>query len=330
MKQKVKKLIIESQRVNATDIHFMLSDTIQKCDIRGIKGFKEFKDDSIKEIFQYLKYCANLDLGNLSSPQSGTFQLDIDHTTYYFRFSCISTYLNQTGVLRILNNHPVLSIDDLSYKRSQNLLFKKWCNLRGGLILFSGPTGCGKSTTLHVLLEEIAKKNQLKIITLEDPIEIMSQNYLQLQINEKMNFTYEEGIKQLLRHDPDIIMIGEIRDSKCAEMVYRAALSGHLVFSTIHAKTASETIKRLEDLGLSKSNLKETLTAVVNQRLYPNIKRKGRVCIYEILQGKELQTFLETKQMENHKTIYDEIKDAVKKNIIKQSDAKVDLYDQQE
>ena len=153
---------------------------------------------------------------------------------------------------------------------------------------------------------------------------------VQLQINEKMNFTYEEGIKQLLRHDPDIIMIGEIRDSKCAEMVYRAALSGHLVFSTIHAKTASETIKRLEDLGLSKSNLKETLTAVVNQRLYPNIKRKGRVCIYEILQGKELQTFLDTEKMENHKTIYDEIQDAIKKNIIKQSDAKVDLYDQQE
>ena len=87
-------------------------------------------------------------------------------------------------------------------------------------------------------------------------------------------------------------------------------------------------IKRLEDLGLSKSNLKETLTAVVNQRLYPNVKRKGRVCIYEILHGKQLQTFIETKHIENHKTIYDEIKDAVKKNIIKQRDAKIDLYDQ--
>lgn len=327
MKDKVKKLIIESQRLKATDIHFMISDNQQKCDIRGIKGFHSFKDDFIKEIFQYLKYCANLDLGNLSSPQSGTFQLVIEKNTYYFRFSCISTYMSQTGVLRILNNHPVLSVDDLSFKRSQNLLFKKWCHLRGGLILFSGPTGSGKSTTLHVLLEEISRKNQLKIITLEDPIEIMSDQYLQLQINEKMNFTYEEGIKQLLRHDPDIIMIGEIRDSKCAEMVYRAALSGHLVFSTIHAKTASETIKRLEDLGLTKTNLKETLTAVVNQRLYPDIKRKGRVCIYEILHGKELQEYLDENEILQHKTIYDEINEAIKRKIIKKSDAKIDLYD---
>ena len=329
MNEKVKRLIIESQRIKATDIHFTISDIKQTCDMRGIKGFKSFKDDSIKEIFQYLKYCANLDLGNFSSPQSGTFELKIDQTTYYFRFSCISTYMNQTGVLRILNNHPVLNIESLSYKRNQNIVFKKWCHLRGGLILFSGPTGSGKSTTLHVLLEEIAKKNQLKIITLEDPIEIISQNYLQLQINEKMNFTYEEGIKQLLRHDPDIIMIGEIRDSKCAEMVYRAALSGHLVFSTIHAKSALETIKRLEDLGWSKQNMKETLTAVVNQRLYPDNKRKGRICIYEILHGKELQEYLETKQLRNHKTIYDEINEAIKKNIIKQSDAKIDLYDQE-
>ncbi|WP_273399360.1 ATPase, T2SS/T4P/T4SS family [Traorella massiliensis] len=327
MKKILYRLIFESQKVKATDIHFLISNRRNSCEMRGISGFKSFEDEQIEALFQYLKYCANLDLGNLAIPQSGTFQMNFQDKNYYFRFSCISSYQSQTGVLRILNNHPPISIHQCSTKKTQNAQFKRWCSLRSGLILFSGPTGSGKTTTLHALLEEIARQKKLKIITLEDPIEIVSSNYLQLQVNEKMNFTYEEGIKQLLRHDPDVIMIGEIRDSKCAEMVYRAALSGHLVFSTIHAKSATEAIKRLSELGLSTSNLKETLTAVVNQRLYPDIKRKERICIYEILDRQELQNYLEYGKTENHKTIQDEIREAIRKKIIRPSDAKIDLND---
>ena len=327
MKKILYRLIFESQKVKATDIHFLISNRRNSCEMRGISGFKSFEDEQIEALFQYLKYCANLDLGNLAIPQSGTFQMNFQDKNYYFRFSCISSYQSQTGVLRILNNHPPISIHQCSTKKTQNAQFKRWCSLRSGLILFSGPTGSGKTTTLHALLEEIARQKKLKIITLEDPIEIVNSNYLQLQVNEKMNFTYEEGIKQLLRHDPDVIMIGEIRDPKCAEMVYRAALSGHLVFSTIHAKSATEAIKRLSELGLSTSNLKETLTAVVNQRLYPDIKRKERICIYEILDRQELQKYLEYGKNENHKTIQDEIREAIRKKIIRPSDAKIDLND---
>ncbi len=327
MKKILYRLIFESQKVKATDIHFLISDTRHSCEMRGISGFKPFEDDQVDALFQYLKYCANLDLGNLTVPQSGTFRMKLKEKEYYFRFSCISSYQSQTGVLRILNNHSPITISQCSVKKTQNIQFKRWCSLRSGLILFSGPTGSGKTTTLHALLEEIARQKKLKIITLEDPIEIVSSNYLQLQVNEKMNFTYEEGIKQLLRHDPDVIMIGEIRDPRCAEMVYRAALSGHLVFSTLHAKSATEAIKRLSELGLSAFDLKETLTAVVNQRLYPDIKRKERVCIYEILAQQELQSYLEYGKIENHKTIQDEIREAVKKKIIRSTDAKIDLND---
>ena len=327
MKKILYRLIFESQKVKATDIHFLISDTRHSCEMRGISGFKPFEDDQVDALFQYLKYCANLDLGNLTVPQSGTFRMKLKEKEYYFRFSCISSYQSQTGVLRILNNHSPIAISQCSVKKTQNIQFKRWCSLRSGLILFSGPTGSGKTTTLHALLEEIARQKKLKIITLEDPIEIVSSNYLQLQVNEKMNFTYEEGIKQLLRHDPDVIMIGEIRDPRCAEMVYRAALSGHLVFSTLHAKSATEAIKRLSELGLSAFDLKETLTAVVNQRLYPDIKRKERVCIYEILAQQELQRYLEYGKIENHKTIQDEIREAVKKKIIRSTDAKIDLND---
>ena len=327
MKKILYRLIFESQKVKATDIHFLISDTRHSCEMRGISGFKPFEDDQVDALFQYLKYCANLDLGNLTVPQSGTFRMKLKEKEYYFRFSCISSYQSQTGVLRILNNHSPITISQCSVKKTQNIQFKRWCSLRSGLILFSGPTGSGKTTTLHALLEEIARQKKLKIITLEVPIEIVSSNYLQLQVNEKMNFTYEEGIKQLLRHDPDVIMIGEIRDPRCAEMVYRAALSGHLVFSTLHAKSATEAIKRLSELGLSAFDLKETLTAVVNQRLYPDIKRKERVCIYEILTQQELQRYLEYGKIENHKTIQDEIREAVKKKIIRSTDAKIDLND---
>ncbi|MGN1344347.1 MAG: ATPase, T2SS/T4P/T4SS family [Traorella sp.] len=319
------KLIFESQKVQASDVHFMINNQICNCEMRGINGFISFESERLFQLFQFLKYKANLDLGNQSKPQSGTFELVLNQKLYYFRFSCINMFQIQTGVLRILNNHPILSINELSYKKSQNSQFKKWCNQRTGFVVFSGPTGSGKTTTLHVLLEEIARKKKHKIITLEDPIEIISENYLQLQINEKIDFTYEEGIKQLLRHDPDILMIGEIRDEKCAEMAYRASLSGHMIFTTLHAKSCTEAIKRLLELGLTKENLQNTLTAVINQRLYPNTTHKERLCIYEILTNDTLQNYLESGKLENHKTIQDEIQDAIKKNIIKIIDAKADL-----
>ena len=329
MKNLFERLILISLKEKATDIHFTVSFNMCKCEMRGIKGFVDFNDEQLPNLFQYIKYCANLDLGNHVLPQSGTFSKLIDHKLYYFRFSCISTYQSQTAVLRILNNHPVLDVEHCSTKKSQNYLFKKWCHMKSGLIIFSGPTSSGKTTTLHTLLETIAKMKKLKVITLEDPIEIVSENYLQLQINEKMHFTYEDGIKQLLRHDPDVIMIGEIRDAACARMVYRAALSGHLVFSTLHAKSASEAVKRLNEFGLSNQMLSETLTSVVNQRLYPDAKRKERCCIYEILESQKLQEYLEIGQLpKNHKTIFDEIREAVEKGIIRQSDAKADLNDQ--
>ena len=189
MKKILYRLIFESQKVKATDIHFLISDTRHSCEMRGISGFKPFENDQVDALFQYLKYCANLDLGNLTVPQSGTFRMKLKEKEYYFRFSCISSYQSQTGVLRILNNHSPITISQCSVKKTQNIQFKRWCSLRSGLILFSGPTGSGKTTTLHALLEEIARQKKLKIITLEDPIEIVSSNYLQLQVNEKMNFT---------------------------------------------------------------------------------------------------------------------------------------------
>lgn len=210
--------------------------------------------------------------------------------------------------------------------RKQTDSFLNWTKTRSGLIVLSGPTGSGKTTTLHAILKRIAKENRLHVVSLEDPIEIFDDSYLQLQINEAGGFTYEEGIKELLRHDPDVIMIGEIRDPTTARMLLRCALSGHLIFTTIHAKCCSEAIKRLLEFGLRREELYHTLSAVCAQRLY---KRKGtqeRVCIYEILEQNELDAYFHEEQLpQQHRDIFQEIQLAVSKGIVAQEEAVIDL-----
>lgn len=328
MKEKFYELIQLAQKEKASDIHFVVKNDNCSCSLRTLSGFKKYNIKEGVALFQYIKYKANLDLGNLLVPQSGTFDLMFNETHLYFRFSLIATLQSQTGVLRILNNHARFTLKDLTKDKEQQALFKQWCHMRSGLICFSGPTNSGKTTTLNALLSEIARNEHLKVITLEDPIEILNPAFLQLQVNEKINFTYEEGIKQLLRHDPDVIMIGEIRDAITAAMTFRCALSGHLVFTTLHAKNSFEAIKRLEEFGLNRIELKETLTAMVNQRLFPNKKRKERICLYEILQGKDLHTFLEGKQPLCHETIHQRIQRAVDENDISLEEAQYDLLDQ--
>ena len=329
MKELFYDLILLAQKEKASDIHFMIKDDVCICSLRTLKGFKKIDLEQGMQLFQYIKYRANLDLGNLMTPQSGTFDLLFNEKIHlYFRFSLIATLQSQTGVLRILNNHAQFQIKDLTKDKKQQELFLQWCHMRTGLICFSGPTNSGKTTTLNALLSEISRNEQLKVITLEDPIEILNPAFLQLQVNEKLNFTYEEGIRQLLRHDPDVIMIGEIRAAVTAGMTFRCALSGHLVFTTIHAKSAQEAIKRLEEFGLDKRELTDTLTVVVNQRLYPNKKRKERICIYEILHGKALCDVLAGRKPTNHETIQMRIQKAVDANEISLDDARYDLLDQ--
>lgn len=328
MKESLLNLIEEANQLKATDIHFTLKNDECQISMRTIKGFQSYQMENAISLFNYIKYCANLDLGNLSVPQSGTFSIENNGSILFFRFSLLMTLQVQTGVLRILNNHEIITIDDLSRNRDQTRKFYQWTHLRSGMILVSGPTGSGKTTTLNAILDEISKNKQLKIISLEDPIEIVNHHFLQLQVNEKMNFTYEVGIKQLLRHDPDVIMIGEIRDSETAKMAFRCALSGHLVFSTIHCKSASEAIKRLCEFGLEKNELLDTLSAITNQRLYPDKRRKGRICLYEILDKENLRARIEDKEYpKKHSTIFDEIRKALDEGIILKKDAQQDLND---
>ncbi len=156
-----------------------------------------------------------------------------------------------------------------------------------GIIAFSGPTGSGKTTSAYTMLNQYKNK---AIYTIEDPIEIYFDNIVQLQTNEQLGFSFEEGIRQILRHDPDIIFIGEVRDSYSAKMALRSALSGHLVILTIHSGSLLGVIKRFEDFLVSKEDLREVMKGIVNQRLYYQDQMGRFLARYEIIarQGIEL------------------------------------------
>ena len=138
---------------------------------------------------------------------------------------------------------------------------------QAGLLLISGPTGSGKTTTTYALIDYLKQELGKSIVTIEDPVEYQQPDIIQMQVNETMGMTYDVGIKEILRHDPDVIIIGEIRDSQTARQALRAAFTGHLVISTVHAKNVLGTINRLLDLGITLQELEQGVIGVANQRL---------------------------------------------------------------
>ncbi len=311
----------------ASDIHFICSSTDLKIKLRCQNKMLDMYQDIWKpSFFEYLKFISKMDLTNPFIPQSGQFKINYLGKDTFCRFSVIFNHQIQTGVLRILNNSTSIELENLSLWNEDLLFFNSLLHLRQGLVISCGPTNSGKTTTLHALLHEISLLGNHKVVSLEDPIEIEDSSYLQLQINESMGFTYDVGIEQLLRHDPDVICIGETRNEYTAQMVVRAALTGHFVFTTLHAKNGIECLSRLVNLGVNKMDILNVITAVFSQRLYAS--KKGKVCVYEILTQKDIEFILENNKYPNNvKTLSDKIKDGIKKGYIQDEQAKYDLFD---
>ncbi len=288
MEERLKAILKLALKYNASDIHFSKSNNEMEITMRIDNVPRKVKsvigDD---KLIRYLQYLSNLDIGNLTKPQTGQFEMEIDGNLLSLRFAVINSFAKTDAVLRILNSNLKVNADNLSYLDYQNNYFKKLLTNDNGLVLFSGPTGSGKTTTLYSLLNSV---KDCSIYTIEDPIEVYSNKYVQLQINEALGFDYEAGIKQILRHDPDVIMIGEIRDDKAAKMALRAANTGHLVLSTIHATSASSCISRMVDLGVNENYLYEMLLCLINQKMIINKENKKQV-LYEIMDKKEIEYF---------------------------------------
>ena len=310
---------------NVSDIHFNLINdnvTIEMRLSKRIRKLKPKKDDL--KFFRYLQYKSNIDISNKLLPQTGRFETIVDKKLISLRFSIINSYRLTNGVLRILNAHNKLEINNLAVDENTIRFLNEIKNHGNGLFVFSGPTGSGKTTTLYTILNSIVNK---KIFTLEDPIEVYSDKYVQLQINEKQNLNYAQGIKQLMRHDPDIIMIGEIRDEVAATMAIRSALTGHLVLTSIHAGNTEMAINRLLELGVNKYQLFDVLQGISNQRLYPKVNYEEKTGIYEIMNREEVLYYLQHKTHSKEFTfLKSKIQDAINKNIIEKEFCFQDLY----
>lgn len=288
MEERLIELLELALKYKATDIHFekRYSNVSIKMRVDGsLKTVKAKPEDD--KLMRYLQYRADLDVGKLLIPQTGGFEQVIKNQIISLRYAVMVSNNIVDGVLRILESGLNLSVNNLSKLDNQNKLFKELIQMDSGLVLLSGPTGSGKTTTLYSLLKTRKKS---KIYTIEDPIEVMNDNFIQLQVNEDLGFDYAEGIKQILRHDPDVILIGEIRDEKSAQMAVAAANTGHLVFSTIHASRAATCISRMIDFGVNEDHLYEVLICLSNQRMLYD-QNHNKIVMYELMDKDEIDYY---------------------------------------
>lgn len=224
-----------------------------------------------KKVYPYLnsriKIMANLDITDKFMPQDGKIQFKIKEDKYDLRISTLPTITGEKVVIRILykDNHSY-NMQSLGFSDQVVQDILKVLKLNHGLVLVTGPTGSGKSTTLYSMISNLNLENR-NVITIEDPVEYSISGISQVNVNSKIGLTFSEGLRSILRQDPDVIMVGEIRDEETAQIATRAAITGHLVFATLHTNNATDSIVRLIDMGVPKYLLADALSAIISQRL---------------------------------------------------------------
>lgn len=223
-----------------------------------------------------LKVMSDLDIAEKRIPQDGRFKLRVGYKSIDFRVSLLPSIYGEDVVIRILDKSSIdndlqsLTVASLGLSDKIQYKFRKAINEPYGMVLITGPTGSGKTTTLYAAVTELNTGFE-KIITVEDPVEYQLDGIVQIQVNEKKNLTFAKGLRSILRHDPDKIMVGEIRDSETAQIAVQSALTGHLVFSTVHANNAFDVVSRFSHMGIEINNLISALNCVVAQRLVRKI-----------------------------------------------------------
>ena len=225
-----------------------------------------------EQLVSRLKVMAELDIGERRLPQDGRFKLRVQGREIDFRLSIMPSVFGEDAVVRVLDRARIeqdqgaLTLDALGFDAEERAAIRAQARQPHGMLLVTGPTGSGKTTTLYATLTEI-HSGQDKIITIEDPVEYQLPGVVQIPVNEKKGLTFSRGLRSILRHDPDRVMVGEIRDAETAQIAVQAALTGHLVFSTVHANNAFDVIGRFMHMGLDLYNVVSALNAVLAQRL---------------------------------------------------------------
>ncbi|MCX2679353.1 GspE/PulE family protein [Galbibacter sp. EGI 63066] len=266
----LERILITAKETGSSDIHFEPYET--KCRIRFRLDGKLTEQYSIPIeeypiIVNKIKIKANLDISEKRLPQDGRITVTTDTDEFDIRVSSLPTLHGEKIVLRILSkDSSKFDLTDLGFTEHELKIYRESIKKPNGIILISGPTGSGKTTTMYATLK-ILNNKQTNILTIEDPIEYTLEGVNQVQLKENIGLDFASALRTFLRQDPDVIMVGEIRDVKTANMAIRAALTGHLVLSTIHTNSAWGTISRLIDMGVPSFLIASTLNVSIAQRL---------------------------------------------------------------
>lgn len=278
------KILTEAISLNASDIHLEKKEDYFKVRYRvdGIlKSHYQLPVEIAAAVISRIKIISAMDITVRHLPQDGKMEFEFQGANYDIRTSVIPTIYGEKAVLRLLlRNEKLLSIKELNFNRCNQKRFQNILNFNSGIILLSGPTGSGKTTTLFSILNQLAAEKN-NIITVENPVEYKLELLNQIEINEAQGLSFPIILRSILRQDPDIIMIGEIRDKETAEIAVRAAVTGHLVLSTIHTVDSISAVGRLLDMGIPSYLISSTLNAVVAQRLLrklcPECRKKRKI-----------------------------------------------------
>lgn len=293
----IEKMIQEANYLEVTDIHFAPKDGEVQIFYRMLNKLKYQKSINLEEynkLLRYVKFKCRLDISKTKEFQDGSFYIENDKKKIFLRISTLPLLNSESLVIRLLNDDIYIKLEDISYIKEDIEVIQQTIKRQVGLFIFTGPTGSGKTTTMYSILNTIIEQSFKKVITIENPVEIINNNFIQVQVEEKLNIDYDNALKAVLRQDPDIIMIGEIRDEKTARNVFRAALTGHTVISTMHTKNVSGVIRRFLDFGFLKSEIEAVLIGISNQRLL--LDKNGMIkSVYDYAIGQELQDLIEGK-----------------------------------
>lgn len=271
----VNSLILEAYQQNASDIHIEPQEHITKVRFRvdgDLVEHTDFASDFHSLLTTRIKIISGMNIAEKRVPQDGSFTVNNDFIHVDMRVSSLPTPYGEKIVMRLLgaNRYIDYNLPALGLSKQTMVQVEKALHIPHGILLVTGPTGSGKTTTLYAMLARLSKP-QVNLVTVEDPIERRFNGITQVQVNPRAGLTFASGLRSILRQDPDVIMVGEIRDGETAEIAIRAAITGHYVLSTIHTNDALSTVTRLVDMGIEPYLVASSVKCIISQRLVKKI-----------------------------------------------------------
>ena len=296
-------ILKEAISKKASDIHLQIFENKLHVKMRihgSFESIYSLQASLATRLFTRIKIISGLDITEKRKPQDGRVTINLGSRKIDLRISTLPSYESERIVLRLLDQkNQRLLLNDLGMLEKNISDVERYLKNKNGIILVTGPTGSGKTTTLYAAIERIKQKN-INIMTIEDPIEYKINGISQTQVNNKIDLSFANGLRSILRQDPDVILVGEIRDEETADIAIRASLTGHLVLTTMHTNSPLGAFDRLNELGINRKMLTSSVICVIGQTLEKNYEDDERSGIFEIIEmNDELKNAISASTEEN-------------------------------